>query len=112
MPNKALNNGTNVSHVCISQIDTTKMFSNIVEVSQANHQFWIEHLLPMLNYSRQTRQPLNPMLMKDGFLMVSDCYDKRFAIIYQNIVMAVVSDKSAASLPPPVAAPVKATSGH
>ncbi|CAG2161321.1 unnamed protein product [Oppiella nova] len=50
-------------------IDTTKMFSNIVEVSAANHQFWFTILLPMLCHTRDTHQPLNPLLMKDGFLM-------------------------------------------
>ncbi|CAG2109422.1 unnamed protein product, partial [Medioppia subpectinata] len=55
-------------------IDTTKMFSNIVEVSAANHEFWFEHLLPMLSHSRQTHRPLNPMLMKDGFLLFDQLF--------------------------------------
>ena len=46
------------------------MFSNIVEVYAANYQFWMDHLLPMLNNARDTRQSLNPLLMKEGFLKV------------------------------------------
>ncbi|XP_054164532.1 pleckstrin homology domain-containing family G member 5-like [Oppia nitens] len=62
------------SECLLNEIDTTKMFSNIVEVSAANHQFWFDHLLPMLSYSRQTHQPLNPLLMKDGFLMCDQLF--------------------------------------
>ncbi|CAG2118757.1 unnamed protein product, partial [Medioppia subpectinata] len=32
------------SECLLNEIDTTKMFSNIVEVSAANHEFWFEHL--------------------------------------------------------------------
>lgn len=46
------------------------MFGNVKEVYAANHQFWFDYLLPMLNTSRLTRQPLNPLLLRDGFLRV------------------------------------------
>lgn len=52
----------------LNDIDTEKMFSNIVDVYKANLYFWLNHLLPMLKQSRETHQPLNPLIMKDGFL--------------------------------------------
>ena len=55
------------------QIDAKAVFGNIGEVYEANHQFWMKHLLPMLNYSRETRQPLNPAMFEDGFLQVIFC---------------------------------------
>ncbi|XP_025016475.1 uncharacterized protein LOC107361773 isoform X2 [Tetranychus urticae] len=52
----------------LNDIDTEKMFSNITDVYKANHYFWMHHLLPMLKASRENHQPLNPIIMKDGFL--------------------------------------------
>ncbi|XP_076308557.1 pleckstrin homology domain-containing family G member 5-like [Tachypleus tridentatus] len=52
----------------LNEIDSDKLFSNIREVYVSNHQFWVKHLLPMLIVSRTTKQKLNPVLMKDGFL--------------------------------------------
>ncbi|XP_022246496.1 pleckstrin homology domain-containing family G member 5-like isoform X2 [Limulus polyphemus] len=52
----------------LNEINSDKLFSNIREVYVSNHQFWVKHLLPMLTTSRTTKQKLNPVLMKDGFL--------------------------------------------
>ncbi|RWS06711.1 pleckstriny domain-containing family G member 5-like protein [Dinothrombium tinctorium] len=59
---------TEVFYIKMLKIDNEKMFSNITVVYTANHQFWVDHLLPMLTESRVTRKPLNPILMKEGFL--------------------------------------------
>ncbi|RWS31082.1 pleckstriny domain-containing family G member 5-like protein, partial [Leptotrombidium deliense] len=59
------------SECLLNDVDNEKMFSNITEVFTANHQLWIDYLLPMLNESRNTHQPLNPLLMTDAFLNVS-----------------------------------------
>ncbi|KAI1309388.1 Pleckstrin homology domain-containing family G member 5 [Halotydeus destructor] len=59
----------NLQNECLlNDTDIDKMFSNIQQVYEANHQFWLNYLLPMLNSSRSSQLPLNPILMKDGFL--------------------------------------------
>lgn len=58
----------------LNEIDTHKLFCNIQDVYTANHQFWVDQLLPMLNSSRFTKQPLNPLLMKDGFLKCNQLF--------------------------------------
>lgn len=50
------------------------MFSNISEVTSANLFFWTAHLLPMLRQARTFRKPLNPLLMKEAFVQVIDCF--------------------------------------
>lgn len=50
------------------------MFSNITQVYSANLHFWINHLLPMVKASRETGQPLNPSLMKEGFIKLEDIF--------------------------------------
>ncbi|XP_076365462.1 pleckstrin homology domain-containing family G member 5-like isoform X3 [Tachypleus tridentatus] len=52
----------------LNEVDIDKVFSNIQDVYTSNHKLWINHILPMLNASRTTKRPLNPVLMKDGFL--------------------------------------------
>ncbi|XP_022244433.1 rho guanine nucleotide exchange factor scd1-like [Limulus polyphemus] len=52
----------------LNEIDIDMVFSNIQDVYASNHQLWINHILPMLNSSRTNKGPLNPVLMKDGFL--------------------------------------------
>ncbi|XP_074601132.1 uncharacterized protein LOC141855126 isoform X1 [Brevipalpus obovatus] len=58
----------------LNDIDTERMFSNITQVYSANHYFWMNHLLPMLKASRENHQPLNPIIMKDGFLKFEDIF--------------------------------------
>ncbi|KAJ6219284.1 hypothetical protein RDWZM_005096, partial [Blomia tropicalis] len=58
----------NLQNECLlTEIDAKSVFSNIGEVFEANHLFWMNHLLPMLNYSRETKCPLNPAMLEDGF---------------------------------------------
>ena len=56
------------SECLLNDIDADRMFSNINQVYEVNRDFWINHLLPMLNASRSTGQKLDPSLMLNGFL--------------------------------------------
>lgn len=49
-----------------------RVLGNIDEVYAANCAFWNEHLLPMLEAARSTRQPLDPSSMRNAFVQVSD----------------------------------------
>eukprot|EP00106_Octopus_bimaculoides_P009484 XP_014776926.1 PREDICTED: uncharacterized protein LOC106873908 [Octopus bimaculoides] len=51
----------------MKEIEIEKLFSNIVEVFAANSKFWKEYLCESLKVSRQTHEPINPSLLKDGF---------------------------------------------
>ncbi|CAI9720308.1 pleckstrin homology domain-containing family G member 5 isoform X11 [Octopus vulgaris] len=51
----------------MKEIDIEMLFSNIVEVFAANSKFWKEYLCESLKVSRQTHEPINPSLLKDGF---------------------------------------------
>ncbi|KAH9407183.1 Rho guanyl-nucleotide exchange factor, partial [Tyrophagus putrescentiae] len=65
----------NLQSECIlSEIDAKNVFSNIGQVFEANHHFWMNHLLPMLNYSRETKSPLNPAMFEEGFLQFDQIF--------------------------------------
>lgn len=51
----------------MKEIECEKLFSNIVDVINANSIFWKNYLSRMLQVSRETKQPLDPSLMKEGF---------------------------------------------
>ncbi|GAB1606572.1 pleckstrin homology domain-containing family G member 5-like [Argonauta hians] len=51
----------------MKEIETEKLFSNIVEVFAANSVFWKKYLCEVLKVSRETHNPINPSLLKDGF---------------------------------------------
>ena len=54
----------------LTEIDTERLFCNIPEIYAANRVFWHDYIMPMLTISRKTGEPLNPILMKEGFLKV------------------------------------------
>ena len=54
----------------LCEIDTERLFCNIPEIYAANRRFWHLHVLPMLQESRQSKLPLDPSTMKDGFTKV------------------------------------------
>ncbi|XP_076318528.1 pleckstrin homology domain-containing family G member 5-like isoform X2 [Tachypleus tridentatus] len=58
----------------LNEIEPERLFSNVVEVYLANHRFWENHLLPMLNTSRVIKQPLQPLLMRQGFLQFDQIF--------------------------------------
>lgn len=57
------------------EVDRTKLFGNIQDIYFANHCFWREHLLTMLNTSRLTRKPLNPNDLLRGFESFEKIFD-------------------------------------
>jgi len=59
-----------IIRVFVFQIETGKVFSNIVDVYYATCHFWVNHTSQVLRVARETREPLNPCLLKSGFLVV------------------------------------------
>ncbi|XP_054270419.1 pleckstrin homology domain-containing family G member 5-like isoform X2 [Macrosteles quadrilineatus] len=58
----------------LSDVDKTRLFSNITEIYNSNRNFWSNHLLPMLSASRESRQVLNAQLMLKGFLHFEEIF--------------------------------------
>ena len=54
------------------QIDSEKLFSNICDVYYATCHFWVNHMSQVLRLSRETHEPLDPCLLKAGFLVVCE----------------------------------------
>ncbi|CAL7939167.1 unnamed protein product [Xylocopa violacea] len=59
----------------LTEVDRTKLFSNIPEIYAANRYFWTEYVLVMINHSRTTRQPLDPGYLLQGF----ETFEQTFA---------------------------------
>ena len=59
----------------LSEVDRTKLFSNIPEIYAANRYFWTEHIVAMLQASRATGHPLDPGHLLPGF----ESFEKIFA---------------------------------
>ncbi|XP_031777180.1 pleckstrin homology domain-containing family G member 5 isoform X3 [Nasonia vitripennis] len=59
----------------LSEVDRTRLFSNIPEIYAANREFWTEHIAAMLDAARSTRQPLDPGHLLQGF----ESFEKIFA---------------------------------
>ena len=55
----------------VLQIESDKLFSNICDVYYATCHFWVNHMSQVLRLSRETHEPLDPCLLKAGFLVVS-----------------------------------------
>ena len=64
------------NNMVLTEIDTEKLFCNIPEIYAANRVFWHDYIMPMLTVSRETGEPLNPILMKEGFIRVSFLFKK------------------------------------
>lgn len=62
------------SECLLNDIDCDKIFSNIDEVINANLNFWKNYLLIMLNHTRYTGEPLNPLLMAKGFFQFDEIF--------------------------------------
>lgn len=58
----------------LNEIDTARLFSNLPEIYVANRQFWADHVFPMLKNARSARSPLDPALLREGFLKVALSY--------------------------------------
>ncbi|XP_076681886.1 pleckstrin homology domain-containing family G member 5 isoform X6 [Andrena cerasifolii] len=59
----------------LSEVDRSKLFSNIPEIYAANRYFWTEYVLVMVNTSRTTGQPLDPGHLLQGF----ETFEQTFA---------------------------------
>lgn len=75
----------------MKEIECDKLFSNIVDVINANSILWKDYLSQMLQASRETKQPLNPSLMKEGFQKFPELFSpyQRFCaeqMICQNYI--------------------------
>lgn len=55
----------------LTDVDKARLFSNVVDIHAANVHFWEEYLAPLVAATRDSRQPLNPRHLLDGFLKVS-----------------------------------------
>ncbi|XP_039280848.1 pleckstrin homology domain-containing family G member 5 isoform X3 [Nilaparvata lugens] len=58
----------------LTEIDKSKLFSNIGEIFMANRNFWYNHMFPMLANTRETGKPLNPQLLFDGFCKFDELF--------------------------------------
>ena len=60
------------NNMVLTEIDTERLFCNIPEIYAANRVFWHDYIMPMLTVSRKCGEPLDPILMKEGFIKVRD----------------------------------------
>ncbi|XP_021339321.1 pleckstrin homology domain-containing family G member 5-like isoform X2 [Mizuhopecten yessoensis] len=70
------------SEQLLNEIDTERLFSNIGDIAYTNSSFWENSLSKVLQSSRQSRLPLNPSDMKEGFKQFPDLlspYTKYFS---------------------------------
>ncbi|CAL4064112.1 unnamed protein product [Meganyctiphanes norvegica] len=51
----------------LNEIEIEKLFSNIQDIYAANVTFWQEHIIKMVEHSRNTRLPLDPSILMEGF---------------------------------------------
>ncbi|KAI6196259.1 hypothetical protein M3Y94_01086900 [Aphelenchoides besseyi] len=61
----------------LRDIDPNLIFLNFSELYQTSLEFWRRGILPMINHSKETGEPLNALLMRDAFddiLVWSHCY--------------------------------------
>ncbi|XP_033764250.1 pleckstrin homology domain-containing family G member 5-like isoform X2 [Pecten maximus] len=70
------------SEQLLNEIDTERLFSNIGDIAYTNSSFWANSLSKVLQSARQSRLPLNPSDMKEGFKQFPDLlspYTKYFS---------------------------------
>ncbi|XP_065679515.1 pleckstrin homology domain-containing family G member 5-like isoform X2 [Hydra vulgaris] len=51
----------------LTEVDPNKLFSNILEVYEANMVFWTKHLNLVVKDVRRTKQTINPLQLLDSF---------------------------------------------
>ena len=62
------------THQILTEIDVESLFYNIPEIYAANRVFWQQHIIPMLKSSRESKGPLDPTLLRQGFLKFEDIF--------------------------------------
>ncbi|XP_059490860.1 pleckstrin homology domain-containing family G member 5-like isoform X3 [Neocloeon triangulifer] len=58
----------------LEHVDPSRLFSNISDIYLVNVSFWLNHIQPMVDRSRATKQLLNPSLMLPGFLKFDELF--------------------------------------
>ena len=56
------------SNQLLLDIDNKKLFGNVEEIYSCNDLFWKKYLAPVVETSRKTGEPLNPDLLREGFM--------------------------------------------
>ena len=79
------------NNMVLTEIDTERLFCNIPEIYAANRVFWHDYIMPMLTISRKTGEPLNPILMKEGFLKVRHSICNEIFVIFVLISWTLYS---------------------
>ena len=51
----------------LKEVDSNKLFSNILEVYEANMKFWTKHLNLVVKEVRKTKQIIRPLQLLDSF---------------------------------------------
>lgn len=51
----------------LTDVDCDCVFGNILDICRANLRFWLQCFHPLLQYSRQTGEPLDPTKLEAGF---------------------------------------------
>ena len=59
------------NEMLLNEIETERVFSNIMEVHNVNCEFWEKYMSQVMAHSRETKEPLDPSLMAEGFARVS-----------------------------------------
>ncbi|BFZ23935.1 hypothetical protein BsWGS_26973 [Bradybaena similaris] len=67
----------------LNEIETERLFSNIDKVFECNCVFWQQYLLPVLQRGRDCRQPLDPLLSKEGFV---DHFPSMFQVYFKFFI--------------------------
>lgn len=62
----------------LTEIDTEKLFSNIMEILDANVLFWRNSLFPLVRDMRRDRQPPCLEIMCEGFQNIKQTFDPYF----------------------------------
>ncbi|XP_065348909.1 pleckstrin homology domain-containing family G member 5 isoform X3 [Cloeon dipterum] len=58
----------------LEHVDPSRLFSNISDIYLVNVSFWLNHIQPMVDRSRATKQLFNPSLMLAGFLKFDELF--------------------------------------
>ncbi|XP_055692715.1 pleckstrin homology domain-containing family G member 5 isoform X2 [Lutzomyia longipalpis] len=58
----------------LPEINKKKLFSNIVEICEANLTFWATFVYPMVQHSVKTGEPLDMSILEPGFLSFADIF--------------------------------------
>ncbi|CAG0905570.1 unnamed protein product, partial [Darwinula stevensoni] len=58
----------------LTEIDNQRLFGNVEEIHEANDRFWREGLHVMIEASRNTMSPLNPLYLRSSLLSMEDLF--------------------------------------